>query len=541
MAEDIKAKHLLLIDGSGYIFRAYHALPPMTRPDGTPVNAVYGFTSMLTKLVEDSDADYLAVIFDTARKTFRSDIYPEYKAHRPPPPEDLVPQFSLIRDSVTAYGLPQAEMEGYEADDLIATYAKEAATKGLKVTIVSSDKDLMQLIDDNVSMQDPMKGTAISYEEVEKKFGVKPNQVVDVQSLAGDSSDNVPGVPGIGIKTASELINQYDSLENLLKNVEKIKQNKRRQTLTENQDKAILSKKLVTLKNNVPIKISLESLKIKNIVQEKLYGFLREMEFNRLLSQAIAHYGEPNKNKTNISQTNYKIDRKQYVQIKEIKELDVWLNKCEENGIVAVDTETSSLDPINADLVGISLCVAPNEACYIPLLVDGKDFLNTKKVLEKIKPIMEDKSIKKIGQNIKYDWIIFLRNGIKLNPVEDTMLMSYTLDAGNNRHGMDTLSEIHLNHKTVSYKELVGTGKNKLNFSDISIDKATEYAAEDADVTLRLYNLLKTRLDEEKLNKIYEVFEKPMIEILAKMEICGIKINSNFLKELSINFEKKNK
>ena len=542
-----KIDHFYLVDGSGYIFRAYYALPPLSRKsDGLPTGAVNGFCKMLFDLLEEVRSDdsknkptHFAIVFDSARKNFRNDIYPDYKANRSEAPEDLIPQFNYIRKSVDAFNLPSIEMLNYEADDLIATYAEKIIKDGNKATIISSDKDFMQLVKPGIRLYDPIKNKEIGLNEVKEKFGVKPNQVIDVQSLAGDSSDNVPGVPGIGIKTASELINQYDNLENLLKNVEKIKQNKRRQTLTENQDKAILSKKLVTLKNNVPIKISLESLKIKSIAQEKLYSFLREMEFNRLLSQAIAYYGEPNKDKTNITKSNSQIDRKKYVQIKEIKELDIWLNKCEEKGIVAVDTETNSLDPINANLVGISLCVAPNEACYIPLLLDGKNFLNTKKVLEKIKPILEDKSIKKIGQNIKYDWIIFLRNGIKLNPVEDTMLMSYTLDAGNNRHGMDMLSEIHLGHKPLTFKDVAGIGKKQVTFDKVPLKIATEYAAEDADITFRLYEIFKKRISNEKLIKIYESFEKPMIEILAKMEICGIKINSNFLKELSINFEKK--
>ena len=542
-----KIDHFYLVDGSGYIFRAYYALPPLSRKsDGLPTGAVNGFCKMLFDLLEEVRSDdsknkptHFAIVFDSARKNFRNDIYPDYKANRSEAPEDLIPQFNYIRKSVDAFNLPSIEMLNYEADDLIATYAEKIIKDGNKATIISSDKDFMQLVKPGIRLYDPIKNKEIGLNEVKEKFGVKPNQVIDVQSLAGDSSDNVPGVPGIGIKTASELINQYDNLENLLKNVEKIKQNKRRQTLTENQDKAILSKKLVTLKNNVPIKISLESLKIKSIAQEKLYSFLREMEFNRLLSQAIAYYGEPNKDKTNITKSNSQIDRKKYVQIKEIKELDIWLNKCEEKGIVAVDTETNSLDPINANLVGISLCVAPNEACYIPLLLDGKNFLNTKKVLEKIKPIMEDQSIKKIGQNIKYDWIIFLRNGIKLNPVEDTMLMSYTLDAGNNRHGMDMLSEIHLGHKPLTFKDVAGIGKKQVTFDKVPLKIATEYAAEDADITFRLYEIFKKRISNEKLIKIYESFEKPMIEILAKMEICGIKINSNFLKKLSINFEKK--
>ena len=542
-----KIDHFYLVDGSGYIFRAYYALPPLSRKsDGLPTGAVNGFCKMLFDLLEEVRSDdsknkptHFAIVFDSARKNFRNDIYPDYKANRSEAPEDLIPQFNYIRKSVDAFNLPSIEMLNYEADDLIATYAEKIIKDGNKATIISSDKDFMQLVKPGIRLYDPIKNKEIGLNEVKEKFGVKPNQVIDVQSLAGDSSDNVPGVPGIEIKTASELINQYDNLENLLKNVEKIKQNKRRQTLTENQDKAILSKKLVTLKNNVPIKISLESLKIKSIAQEKLYSFLREMEFNRLLSQAIAYYGEPNQDKPNIAKPNSQIDRKKYVQIKEIKELDIWLNKCEEKGIVAVDTETNSLDPINANLVGISLCVAPNEACYIPLLLDGKNFLNTKKVLEKIKPIMEDQSIKKIGQNIKYDWIIFLRNGIKLNPVEDTMLMSYTLDAGNNRHGMDMLSEIHLGHKPLTFKDVAGIGKKQVTFDKVPLKIATEYAAEDADITFRLYEIFKKRISNEKLIKIYESFEKPMIEILAKMEICGIKINSNFLKKLSINFEKK--
>ena len=542
-----KIDHFYLVDGSGYIFRAYYALPPLSRKsDGLPTGAVNGFCKMLFDLLEEARSDdsknkptHFAIVFDSARKNFRNDIYPDYKANRSEAPDDLIPQFDYIRKSVDAFNLPSIEMLNYEADDLIATYADKIIQDGKKVTIISSDKDLMQLVKPGIRLYDPIKSKEMGVKEVKEKFGVKPSQVVDVQSLAGDSSDNVPGVPGIGIKIASELINEYENLENLLKNVEKIKQNKRRQTLTENQDKAILSKKLVTLNNKVPIKISLESLKIKNIIQEKLYSFLREMEFNRLLSQAIAYYGEPSQNKTNVSKTNSKIDRKKYVQIKDIKELDVWLNKCEENGIVAVDTETSSLDPISADLVGISLCVAPNEACYIPLLVDGKDFLNTKKVLEKIKPIMEDTSIKKIGQNIKYDWIIFVRNGIKLNSVEDTMLMSYTLDAGNNRHGMDILSEIHLGHKPLTFKDVAGTGKKQVTFDKVPLKIATEYAAEDADITFRLYEIFKKRISNEKLIKIYESFEKPMIEILSKMEIFGVKISSNFLKDLSINFEKK--
>jgi len=545
-----KTDHFYLIDGSGYIFRAYYALPPLSRKsDGLPTGAVNGFCSMLFKLLEDSRTDdskhkptHFAVIFDSARKNFRNDIYSEYKANRTEAPEDLVPQFEYIRKSVKAFNLPSIELPNYEADDLIATYAKQIIKAGAKATVISSDKDLMQLVSDKIRLYDPMKSTVLGEKEVIEKFGVKPNQVVDVQSLAGDSSDNIPGVPGIGIKTASELINKYKTLDILLKKANEIPQNKRRETLLTNKDKAILSKKLVTLKDDVPVKDELSSFILKEVQKEKLYDFLREMEFNRLLSQAINYYGETEKKnvESNILKTKLiKINTKDYESITNKKNLDKWLKILNEQSIIAVDTETSSLNPLEADLVGVSFSYAPNKACYIPLAHENIKGLNKELVLKKIKPILEDSSIKKVGQNIKFDFIILKQNGIEINPIEDTMLISYTLDAGTNRHNLDTLSEIHLNHKTISYKELVGTGKNKLNFSDIELDKATEYAAEDADVTLRLYNYLKTRLDEEKLNKVYESFEKPMIKLLSKLEFNGIKVDNLYLKKLSKKFEEK--
>ncbi len=545
-----KTDHFYLIDGSGYIFRAYYALPPLSRKsDGLPTGAVNGFCSMLFKLLEDSRSDdsihrptHFAVIFDAARKNFRNDIYSEYKANRSEAPEDLAPQFEYIRKSVEAFNLPSIELSNYEADDLIATYTKQIIKVGAKVTVISSDKDLMQLVSDKVRLYDPMKSKVLGEKEVVEKFGVKPNQVIDVQSLAGDSSDNIPGVPGIGIKTASELINKYKTLDVLLKKADEIPQNKRRETLLANKDKALLSRQLVTLKDDVPVKDKLSSFLLKEVQKEKLYDFLRKMEFNKLLSRAISFYGETGKKKSELNTTktqSSKINTKAYESIINEKSLNKWLKILNEQSVIAVDTETSSLNPLEADLIGVSFSYAPNKACYIPLAHKNIESLKKKLVLEKIKPILEDPSIKKVGQNIKFDFTVLKQNGIEVNPIEDTMLISYTLDAGSNRHNLDTLSEIHLEHKTISYKELVGTGKNKLNFSDIELDKATEYAAEDADVTLRLYNHLKSKLNEEKLNKVYESFEKPMVQLLSKIEFNGIKVDDLYLKKLSKKFEDK--
>jgi len=545
-----KTDHYYLVDGSGYIFRAYYALPPLSRKsDGLPTGAVSGFCSMLFKLLEEARSDnsihkptHFAVIFDSARKNFRNDIYSEYKANRAEAPEDLAPQFEYIRKSVKAFNLPSIELLNYEADDLIATYAKKIIKAGAKVTVISSDKDLMQLVSNDIRLYDPMKSKVLGEKEVIEKFGVKPNQVIDVQSLTGDTSDNIPGVPGIGIKTASELINKYKTLDALLKKANEIPQNKRRETLLANKDKALLSRKLVTLKDDVPVKDDPSSFILKEIEKEKLYDFLREMEFNKLLSRAIDFYGEV-KNK-NIQPNNYKnhspvINVKYYESITDEKALEKWIKILNKQSVISVDTETSSLNPLEANLVGVSFSYAPNKACYIPIA--HKNFKGIKKelVLKKIKPLLEDPSIKKVGQNIKFDLIIFRQNNIEINSIEDTMLISYTLDAGINRHNLDTLTEIHLNHKNISYKELVGGGKNKLNFSDIELDKATEYAAEDADVTLRLYDQLKKRLDQEKLNKVYEIFEKPMIKLLSQLELNGIKVDDIYLKKLSKNFEEK--
>ena len=550
MSKIKKSDHFYLVDGSGYIFRAYYALPPLTRKsDGLPVGAVSGFCNMLFKLLEDSKSNensekptHFAVIFDSARKNFRNDIYSEYKGNRSDAPDDLIPQFEFIRKSVLAFNLPSIELINYEADDLIATYVEQILSKGAKATIVSSDKDLMQLYRKNVRIYDPMKNKFINEEDVNNKFGVKPEKVVDVQALAGDSTDNVPGVPGIGVKTAAELINEYGNLENLLKNAKKIKQNKRRETLIENSDKAIISKKLVELKNDVPVKNSISEFELKQIDKKKLYNFLREMEFNRLLSSAISKYGESEfeNYELNIKEKySLEITNKNYEIIKNEDELRKFLKNAEEIGEFSIDTETNSLDPHQASLVGISISSSIGYAFYIPLNhLNTKNF-DEKNILSIFKPYLEDKSIKKIGQNIKFDYIIFYHRGIDINSMEDTMLMSYVLDAGKNRHNMDTLSEIHLDHKTIKFKDIVGTGKKQINFSEVDLEVAKNYASEDADITYRLYKIFLKSLKSENLINIYEIFEKPLIKILAMMEINGIGLDKGFLKKLSSKFSNK--
>ena len=424
MSKIQKTDHFYLIDGSGYIFRAYYALPPLTRKsDGLPTGAVSGFCSMLFKLLEDSKSKenkqkptHFAVIFDSARKTFRNEIYRDYKANRSEAPDDLAPQFEYIRKSVLAFNLPSVDLINYEADDLIATYVDQILKIGAKVTIVSSDKDLMQLYKKNVRIFDPMKNKFITEEDVQSKFGVDPSKVIDVQALAGDSSDNVPGVPGIGVKTAAELINKYGNLETLLKSANEIKQNKRRETLIENKDKAIISKKLVTLKHDAPVDRQLNEFELKEINKDKLYKFLREMEFNRLLSSAISAYGEPSLEsiKTDVrpKENQKEINKNDYHLITNLDEIDDWIKEAEDKGEVAVDTETSSLDPHQANLIGLSLSTQIGKACYIPIGHNSKKSINKDKVLEKLKPLLEDPSIKKIGQNIKFDFIVLFKHGI---------------------------------------------------------------------------------------------------------------------------------
>ena len=545
-----KSDHFYLIDGSGYIFRAYYALPPLTRKsDGLPTGAVSGFCNMLFKLLQDAISEnnenkptHFAVIFDSARKNFRNEIFSDYKANRSEAPEDLIPQFEYIRKSVNAFNLSSVELLNYEADDLIATYSEQILKEGAQVTIISSDKDLMQLYKKNIRIFDPMKSKFINKDDIYNKFGVKPEKVIDVQSLAGDSSDNIPGVPGIGVKTAAELINTYGDLENLLKNAGQIKQSKRRETLIKNKKKALISKELVTLKKDVPVKNNLNEFKLKEVNRDKLYNFLREMEFNRLLSLVISTYGEISfSEKKNIikEKINEKISKNNYKIIKSEIEIERLLIEAEKLGELAIDTETTSLDPHQAKLVGISLSTKIGNAVYIPIGHKKGENLKEKDVLKKLKPILEDKSIKKIGQNIKFDYIIFYHRGIDINPMEDTMLMSYVLDAGKNRHNMDTLSVLHLGHKPIAFKELVGSGKKEINFSEVNIMDAKDYAAEDADITFRLYKIFLKNLNSEKLTNIYEIFEKPLIKILAMMEINGVKLDTSSLKKLSVKFEEK--
>ena len=550
-------KHIYLIDGSGFIFRAYYALPPLTRKsDGLPVGAVSGFCNMLYKFVEEARnlekidrPTHLVVVFDSARKNFRNDIYKDYKANRENTPEDLIPQFDLIRKAVEAFNIPSIEMLNYEADDLIATFKEQASKKKIKVTIVSSDKDLMQLVDENTFMFDSMKDKFIDKEQVKEKFGVYPDKVIDIQSLAGDSSDNVPGVPGIGIKTAAELINEYGSLDNLLKNASKIKQPKRRQTLLDNKENALISKKLVTLKKDVPIEYSIDDFLLKPIDSKKILTFLKDMEFSRLYKKLENDYGLleniPNDNsavKNEISLEKNKTNKKNFSLIFDLKNLEKILNKADEKGVFAIDTETNSLDPMVADLVGISLCVTPGEAFYIPVGHKKKEDDLVKKqlklndVLKLIKPFLEDSSIKKVGQNIKYDYRIFLQHGIQMNSIEDTMLMSYALDAGKNRHGMDLLSEIHLDHKPITFKDVAGTGKSQVTFDQVDIEQAKEYACEDADITLKLYEVFEKRLFSENVLTVYDQLEKPLVKILSTIENNGVKIDQKILHKLSEKF-----
>jgi DNA polymerase-1 len=540
--------HLYLIDGSGYIFRAYHALPPMTRGDGTPVNAVYGFSNMLFKLLQDLNDNerptHLAVIFDTARKTFRNDFYPDYKAHRPPAPEDLVPQFPLIRDAVKAFGLPSLEMDGYEADDLIATYARQAREKDWQVTIVSSDKDLMQLVDDKTTMFDSMKNRRVGVDGVFEKFGVGPERVVDVQSLAGDSVDNVPGVPGIGIKTASQLINEYGDLDTLLERAGEIKQNKRRENLIEFADQARVSRDLVRLAQDAPVEVGLDAMVLNDPEAEPLMEFVEAQQFRSLKVKLIHHYNIELAEPDHVSEA-VEVKERNYECVTDMDTLTQWVEKIREAGQVTVDTETTSLDTMLAELVGICLSVKPGEACYIPvghtgdgdgLLAERPDQLDKSTVIEALKPILEDPSILKIGQNLKYDISILHNVGIDLHPIEDTMLMSYALDAGNHGHGMDELSGIHLDITPIAFKDIAGTGKNQLTFDKIDLERATDYAAEDADITGRLARVLKPRLASEGATTVYETLERPLAPVLASMERAGIKVDVGILQRLSNEF-----
>ena len=542
-------KHLYLVDGSGFIFRAFHAVRPLTRSDGTPVNAVYGFSQMLMKLVDDSDADHIAIIFDAARKTFRNDIYPDYKAHRPPPPDELIPQFSLVKAAAEAFGLPAIEMPGYEADDIIATYARLGAEAGAKVTIVSSDKDLMQLVNENVTMLDTMKNRRIGKEEVYERFGVGPEKVVEVQALAGDSVDNVPGVPGIGVKTAALLINEFGDLETLLERAGEIKQNKRRENLLEFADLARISRSLVQLKQDVPVKFGLSEFVRKEMDIGRAVAFLTEQGFKSIVTRlAPEAAGTVSTDDTPPKDVSYEL-------VVDEQSLQPWIDQAIAKGFVAVDTETTSLDAMAADLVGISLSVEPGRACYIPVahkgtgaqgsldlgeaeneIAEAPKQISRKKVLNLLQPLLEDTSVLKIGQNIKYDALVFLRNGVTLRPVDDTMLCSFVLEGGAGKHSMDALAERHLGLQTTKYKDVVGTGKKQITFDYVPLEKACDYAAEDADITLRLHRQFKRQLVEEKMVAVYETIERPLISVLIGMEKAGIRVDQAMLKRLSRDF-----
>ena len=568
-------QHLYLVDGSSYIFRAYHRLPPLTDPEGTPVGAVYGYTTMLWKLAEDLDqADgptHLAVILDASGKSFRNDIYPEYKANRPPAPEDLVPQFPLIRDATRAFSLPCIEEVGLEADDLIASYARAAQAQGWNVTIVSSDKDLMQLVGEEngarIDMLDTMKSQRIYIEEVEEKFGVRPELVGDVLALMGDSVDNVPGIYGVGPKTASKLISEHGSLTAALDFAPEMKKSKLKERLLEGRDDAELSRVLVQLKEDCELPEDLDDLKLDGVPPEPLAAFLEKHGFSSLLRRLDAGKGSPERpNNLNPAKKETEgavatengsrqplpdmpaIDRSTYETVQTIERLEHWIARATAARIVAVDTETSSLDAMRADLVGVSLALGPNDACYIPIAHGGSDMFAEKpeqidraKALEALRPLLEDNSVLKIGQNIKYDINVLARYGIDIAPVDDTMLISFNLDAGRGEvgiggHGMDELSARHLGHQPLSFKEVCGTGKKAIPFGEVALDRATEYAAEDADVTWRLHCHLKPRLSEEGSTGIYQRVDRPLIPVVARMERYGIKVDRARLSKLSEEF-----
>jgi DNA polymerase-1 len=613
-----KGDHVFLVDGSSYIFRAYHALPPLSRKsDGLQVNAVLGFCNMLWKLMRDMKPEdkptHLAVIFDKSEKTFRNELYKEYKAHRPDAPADLIPQFPLIRDATRAFDIPCLEMLGFEADDLIATYARQACAVGANVTIVSSDKDLMQLVNDCVIMYDTMKDKKIGIAEVIEKFGVGPEKVIEVQSLIGDSTDNVPGVPGIGVKTAAQLIGEFGDLETLLSRAGEIKQQKRREALIENAEQARLSKKLVTLDDNVKLDVPLDDLAVHEPDHKLLIAFLKAMEFSTLTRRVAEFSGvdasavdadatlvsgaksaagsipplqreggersEPGgatatpaplplngggKSNAVSPQSLYdtlraaagrsQVDRTKYETVRSIERLRHWIDRAFDLGVIAMDTETTSLDPMQAELCGISLALTPNEACYIPLshraggeggndsLFAGSrapDQIEERDALAALKPLFEDASVLKVAQNLKYDYQIFALRGIEMTACDDTMLMSYVVDAGKRAHGMDAMAEQWLSHKTLHYGDVAGNGKSQICFDQVSIEKATEYAAEDADITLRLWQLLKPRLTAERLNSVYESLERPLVPVLAAMERRGISIDRQVLSRLSGEFAQK--
>ncbi len=605
-----KGDHLFLVDGSGYIFRAYHALPPLTRKsDGLPVGAVSGFCNMLWKLLREArdtsvrdTPTHFAVIFDYSSHTFRKEIYPEYKANRSAPPEDLIPQFGLIRQATKAFNLPCIEKEGFEADDLIATYARMAEEAGAEVTIISSDKDLMQLVTPNVSMYDSMKDKQIGIPDVIEKWGVPPEKMIDLQALTGDSTDNVPGIPGIGPKTAAQLLEEFGDLDQLLARAGEIKQQKRRENILQYAEQARISRQLVTLKKDTPIDVGIEDFSLEPQDGRKLIAFLKTMEFNSLIKRAAeatgvdasaiqpaqlkieavaeAHGPDVDVGPVAASVTNgeaatnlatgsakrsapngaatpadlvksrndeilaAKFDRSSYATIRDLATLQVWIDEAMTSGVVAFDTETNSADPMQAEVVGLSLATRPGRAAYIPInhksgdgdLLGGglvEHQIPEQDVFRLLKPLLEDRSVLKIAHSMKYEWLVMHRHGIDLHPVDDTMLISYVLDAGEGSHGMDSLCDRWLGHKPLAYKDLIGSGKASVTFDKVAIERATEYAAEDADITLRLWRLLKPRLVADGLVSVYERLERPLIPVLARMEEHGISVDRQILSRLS--------
>ena len=559
-----KGCHLHLIDGSAFIFRAYHALPPLTRKsDGLPVGAVSGFVNMLQRYVENNagpdSATHVAVIFDKGSHTFRNDMYDLYKANREAMPEDLRPQMPLTRQATRAFNIACEEIEGFEADDIIATLSHQARDAGGRVTIISSDKDLMQLVGDGVEMLDPMKNKRIDRDGVIEKFGVGPERVVDVQALSGDSVDNVPGAPGIGIKTAALLINEYGDLESLLDRASEIKQPKRRETLIEHRAQIELSKRLVQLDCDMDLPFDLDSLEIRDPDPEVLLGFLAEMEFRTVTKRIAEKLGAVAPTIEDAPQVAdvatpaaVPFDADTYECVSDEAALQVWIDRIRERGYVAVDTETTGLDEMIVDLVGISLCVEPGQACYIPLIhkasasddLFGSDAaatgqMNIDRCLAMLKPVLQDASILKIGQNMKYDAKIFALLGITVAPIDDTMLMSYAMHAGIHNHGMDVLSERYLGHTPIPIKPLLGAGKSAITFDRVPVADAVKYAAEDADITLRLWQHFKPQLHVNQVTTVYETLERPLVPVLAQMEMHGIKVDRDTLSRMSNAFAQK--